>query len=138
MGISIKGLYADSPVYDMGYITFFALRRDIAYTISEEFGQHYSDMPKAGFIGFDEYDRRTEELIKKHHCKERFLSFLYQSDCNGKLSPYKCKALLDQINGMQSKKLYGYTAYPNCCLTIDKFRELLKECFDRKVYLVWY
>lgn len=137
MGISIKGLYADSPVYDIGYFAFFALRCDIAYTISEEFGQHYADMNMAVYIGIKEYDRRTEELVKKYHCKERLLSFLYQSDYAGKLSPYKCKAVLDQINGMQSKKLYGYTAYPDWCLTIDKFRELLKECFERKVYLVW-
>ena len=140
MGITIKGRFQGSPSYDMGYVSFFRLRRDIAYTVSEEFGQHYEKMSQAcaKLIDAHEYDLRTEQLIKKYHCKERFLSFLYQSDVGGKLSPYKCKALLKQISGMNTKTLYGYTAYPANCMTIDAFRALLKQCFDSRSYLEWY
>ena len=98
MGLTIKGKFKDSPSYDMGYITFFRLRRDIAYTVSEEFGKHYEQLSEAcaKLIDVADYNIETERLIKKYHCKERFLEFLYQSDCEGKLSPFMCKALLDQ------------------------------------------
>ena len=139
MGVTIRGRYSESPSYDMGYITFFKLRSDIAHTVSEEYGAHYDEMPKAcaKIIDVKAYDRRTECLIKKFHCKERFLSFLYQPDVEGKLSPFKCKALLNQIESMDSKRLYGYMAYPKDCMSIGQFRALLRECFDRKVYLEW-
>ena len=139
MGVTIRGRYPGSPSYDMGYTTFFNLRSDIAYTVSEEFGAHYAEMPKAcaKTIDVKAYDRRTERLIKKFHCKERFLSFLYQPDAEGKLSPYKCKALLDQIESMDGEWLYGYKAHPYDCMSIAQFRVLLRECFDRKVYLEW-
>ena len=140
MGLTIRGEYEGSPSYDMGYISFYRLRRDIACTVSEEFGKHYASMPDIYVkpVPVEEYDKQTIRLIKKYHCKERFLAFLYQSDTDGKLSPFMCKALYDQIESMESNALYGYAAYPGYCLTIDKFRKLLKECFDRRVYLVWY
>ena len=139
MGVTIKGKYAGSPSYDMGYGSFFRLRRDIAYTVSQEYGQHYEKLPMvcAGAIDVDNYNSETERLVKKYRCKERFLEFLYQPDVDGKLSPFKCKALLDQIESLESNALYGYAVTPQYCLTIPKFRELLKECFDRRVYLVW-
>lgn len=140
MGLTIRGRFDGSPSYDMGYVSFFQLRKDIAYSVSEEYGKHYEELSKAcaKLIDVDAYNARTEWLIKKYHCKERFLSFLYQSDCSGKLSPFKCKALLDQIADVKGKALYGYTAYPENCLTMDKFKELLRECFNRRKYLEWY
>lgn len=140
VGITITGKYEGAPSYDMGASSFFRLRRDIAYTVSEEYGKHYERMPEAcaKLLDVGIYDLRTERLIKKYHCKERMLDFLYQSDVDGKLSPFKCKALYDQIVNMESKTLYGYAAYPQDCMTIDNFKDLLKECYDRRVYLVWY
>lgn len=140
MGLTIRGKYEGSPSYDMGYVSFYRLRTDIAYSVSEEYGKHYEEMPKAcaKLIDVACYDLRTERLIKKYHCKERFLSFLYQPDVSGKLSPYKCKALLDQIGNIRNDALYGYTAYPECCMSMGKFKDLLQECFKRKVYLEWY
>lgn len=140
MGLTIRGKYDGSPSYDMGAISFFRLRRDIAYTISDEYGAHYEKMPEAcaKLIDVNDYNAQTERLIKKYHCKERMLDFLYQSDTSGKLSPLKCKALHDQIAELHNDTLYGYMAYPKDCMTIDKFKEILKECYDRRTYLVWY
>ena len=140
MGLTIKGKFDGSPSYDMGYLSFYWLRRDIAYTVSEEYGQHYEKLPEACAKLIDQaiYDLRTERLIKKYHLKERFLSFLYQPDLEGKLSPFMCKALFDQIKSLESDTLYGYTSRPEHCMTMGKFKEILQQCFDRKVYLVWY
>lgn len=138
MGLTIKGKYPDSPSYDMGAASFFRLRRDIAYTISKEFGQHYAQIPYLHGMDSDEHDRRTAQLIKKYHCSPRLIDFLYQSDIEGRLSPFKCQALLKQINDLHNTSLYGYTAYPEHCMTIEKFKELLHECFTRRTYLIWY
>jgi len=123
----------------MGYVTFNALRMDLAYVVSNEFGLHYGEMPKAcaGLINVDLYNARTEALIKKYKLKERFLSFFFQDDIQGQLSPFKCKALLDGINDLKSNQLYGYKAYPEECMSLDDFKALLEECFARKKYLFW-
>lgn len=140
MGLTITGKYKGSPYYCMGYMSFYRLRRDIAYTVSEEFGKHYEQIPEAcsKLIDVAAYDLQTERLIRKYHCKKSLVSFLYQPDSDGKLSPYMCKVLYDQIESMESNALYGYGAYPERCLTINKFRDLLKECSEKGVYLVWY
>lgn len=138
MGLTLRGRFEGSPSYDMGAASFFRLRRDIAYTVSREYGEHYEQMPMA-CAGYrvDEYNQRTEELIRKYRCKERFLDFLYQSDIAGKLSPFKCKAVLDQLGEYDNNSLYGYAAWPEYCMTIKKFKELLRECFVRRKYLIW-
>lgn len=140
MGLTITGKYKGSPSYDMGYISFYRLRRDIACTVSEEFGKHYASMPDIYVkpVPVEEYDKQTIRLIRKYHCKKSLVSFLYQPDADGKLSPYMCKVLYDQIESMESNAMYGYGAYPERCLTINKFRDLLKECSEKGVYLVWY
>lgn len=145
MGLTITARYEGSPAYSMGYASFYRLRRDIAYLISTEFGKHYADLPHAGNMRDPSaYDLRTTQLIKKYHCKSRILDFLYQSDCEGKLSPAKCKAVLHLIESNNTEgndintALYGYAAYPEYCMKISDFVKLLKECSERKAYLVWY
>lgn len=140
VGLTLTSTYVMAPYYKMGAFSFFRLRRDIAYCISDEFGKHYEKMPEAcaKIIDVNEYNARTVQLIKKYHCKERMIDFLYQSDVKGRLSPFKCKALYDQIVNMQNNNLYGYQAYPKECMTIEGFKELLEKCYRYRVYMVWY
>lgn len=139
MGLTLTGKFKNAPSYDMGAGSFYRLRCDIAYTVSKEYGDHYKGILYAcAGHNVDEYDRKTEILIRKYRLKERFLDFLYQSDICGKLSPFKCKALLDQIEDLENDLLYGYAAYPDRCMTIRDFKNLLRECFNRKVYMIWY
>lgn len=138
MGIILRGDFKDTPEYRMGYLTLLVLREDIAACVSKEFGDHYADMPMAViYHRTDKYNKKTEELIRKYKPKERFLAFLYASDIKGKLSPYKCKALLDGIRDLKNDRLYGYTAYPKECMKIEDFKALLNECWERKKYLIW-
>lgn len=141
MGLTIRGDFKDSPSYDMGAASFYRLRKDIAYSISQEYGEHYEKLAQLNWYddyNIDEYNRITDELVAKYGMKNRMLDFLYQSDVTGKLSPYKCKALLDQINSLQNDSLYGYAARPEYCMTMEKFKELLTQCFLHKKYLIWY
>lgn len=133
MGLSLTAEYKDAPDYSMGYGSFFCLRRDIAYTISKEFGDAYADIVW-GSLHPEEYDRRITALLKKYHVKKRLEDFLFASDCNAKMSPMKCKAIYEQIKGVQSTTKYGY-AYSK--MSMDQFRELLRQCFERKCYMYW-
>lgn len=139
MGISLYVKdHEDILCVYMGYESFKRLREFCATSASPEFGEHYGSMMYA-FIYHDTsaYDRKTEALIKKYNLKERYLDFLYQSDCDGKLSPAKCKALYDVIKDSQTDELFGYSARPNDCMSLDDFKTALKFCFENKVYLQW-
>ena len=148
MGLTITANYKGAPEWDMGYSSFFRLRRDIAYMVSKEFGDHYVDIisPIYRFSEkrLEEYEKTTEWLIKKYRLKKRFLDFLYASDTGYKLSPMKCKAVLNQItqsrnaDNAKSGSLYGYAARPGSCMKMNDFVYLLETCSAAKKYLVWY
>lgn len=141
MGICIRGDYEGSPQWDMGYSSFYQLRRDVAYFVSDEFGAHYADIIYSANCP-EEYDSETERLIKKYKIPARLLDFLYLPDAEARLSPLKCKAVYDCITYSkpredQLKKLYGYRARPNDCMKLVDFLDLLLECYNRRKYLVW-
>ena len=85
MGLTITADYKDAPAWDMGYSSFFRLRKDIAYMVSQEFGDHYADIISSRYRfdkkACEEYDKTTDYLIKKYRLKKRFLDFLYAPDC---------------------------------------------------------
>ena len=141
MGITIRGDWENAPEWDMGYASFFRLRRDVAYYISKEFGDHYADLVHLNHFNDDgSYDRNTLFLMKKYHCKQRYIEFLYAPDSGYRLSPFKCKSVYDLITSGEykgSKALYGYTAYPERCMDLQGFVDLLLECFNRRKALVW-
>ncbi len=148
MGLTITADYKGAPEWDMGYSSFFRLRRDIAYTVSKEFGDHYADITSSLYMFNEEacekYDRNTDYLIKKYRLRKRFVDFLYSPDCGYRLSPMKCKAVLEQIaygRGTEdtgSDTLYGYMARPDSCMKMSDFIDLLATCSSRKKYLIWY
>lgn len=137
MGLTLTAKYKDAPEWDMGYGSFFRLRRDVAYTISKEFGEHYADITWGSFHQ-EEYDEITNILLRKYHVSNRLIFFLYSPDCEARISPLRCKAVYDQIEGTKNNFLYGYTARPNACMTWEDFKCMLKECYERKTYMYWY
>lgn len=149
MGITVRGDWKCSPEWDMGYAAFFRLRSDIAHAISREFGEHYAKMIHlTPFKDTKDYDDRTEELIRKYicnkcnkcnKCKKYCLEFLYSPDTGYRLTPARCKAILGLIKTKKEKNvLYGYQAYPERCMRMTDFKNLLSECCKRKKALIWY
>ena len=148
MGLTITANYKDAPEWDMGYASFFMLRRDIAYTVSKEFGDHYADITSSIYMfdkkACEEYDKITDYLIKKYRLKKRFVDFLYAPDSGYRLSPMKCKAVLHQIAygdnsaDAENESLYGYTGRPDSCMKMTDFIDLLTTCSATKKYLIWY
>ena len=94
--------------------------------------------------GYEEYDRITDYLIKKYRLRKRFVDFLYSPDSGYRLSPMKCKAVLEQIaygqetEDARNDALYGYMARPDSCMKMSDFIDLLATCISRKKYLIWY
>lgn len=126
----------------MGYATFYRLRRDAAYAYGKEYGDHYAKII-GHQIGSDRaateaYNRETERLIRKYKIPERFLVFLYQSDVDGHLSPFQCKAVCEATKNLDQDKTYGYAGWDSKHqMTMGKFRELLNTCYEKRKYLVW-
>ena len=138
MGLTLTAQYNGAPSWDMGYITFGVLRMDIADEINKEYGEHYREMYSCPRSDWTEYNKKTANLEKKHKLGTRTTDFLWIPDSDGKLSPFKCKALLDAIQGMENNKHYGYVGFGlEHCMTIEDFKNLLKECFDRRCYMIW-
>lgn len=142
MGITITAKYKGAPEYDMGYGQFFCLRRDIAYLVSTEFGDLYSKLPSM-YTATPEVQRAFDEgmriLLEKYKVRKRLIPFLFKSDCGGYISPAQCKTVLMYLESplIEPEKEYGYVAPFRKRMTIYQFKELLIECYKRKVNLIW-
>ena len=115
MGVTLRSKY--SLDYDMEYITFYRLKRDIAYYVYNVAQKDIYEVPQKGTI-----------------------SFLEQSDCEGKLTQKECKDFLQDIKNMEDKGVYyGYIGRgTEGCLTITKLKELLQNCISHRCNLRWH
>lgn len=67
------------------------------------------------------------------------ISFLWQSDCEGKLNHKECRMFLKDIRNLKDNgTYYGYTARgTEACLTITKLKQLLSNCIIYRRSLRW-
>lgn len=127
MGLTINNKH--SKDYDMGYITFYRLRKDIEYylyNIAQKDIEYYV----YNIVQKDIYEMPQQGTI----------SFLKQSDCKGKLTPKECKEFLQDIKNMEDKGVYyGYVGRgAEYCLTITKLKVLLQSCVSHRCNLRWF
>lgn len=145
MGVTVKCEKTGSSC-DLGYVGFGRFREKVARLLNENFGAHYAKLstPEMMFAFdsnereqiFDEFDREAERLIKKHKISKRAVDFLWQSDCEGKISPSACKTIYAAIKGYDDNICYGYAGRKDCAMFSD-LKSLFKECCDNNSYLVW-
>lgn len=112
MGVTLKNRF--SKEYNIPYSKFAKLRDDIDVFLITN---HDPDSPR-----------------------EETLSFLEKIDCDGKISYRECKQILKDIQDMPDEgRVYGYVGRgENTCLTITKFKELLKDCVSHRCNLSWH
>ena len=65
------------------------------------------------------------------------LDFLFASDAGGKVSAKGCKRLYKIIKDYDDDILYGYIGRKDCAMFKD-FKDIVKECAERRIILSWY
>lgn len=144
MGVTIRCKKTGSSI-DMGYGGFNRLRDKVAELHSKEFGKHYQllSSPHVMFLQgearkvyFEEYDRKTAEMIQNKHLNIKVADFCLQPDCDGGIRYGACKVIYEAVKDYDDDLLYGYAGRPDCAKFSD-FKELLKECYEAKSDLVW-
>lgn len=139
MGVSIT---CTNPKYsfDMGYIGFFNLRKNVALSLDKEFGELYSTLSKMS----EEHDfwAKASQLIKSKHLEDEYedvLMFLFLPDCDGHIGYKTCGKIANLLeNNYDSlyNKVFRYAAQ-----THDDYREFilfLKDCYSHRKNMIWY
>lgn len=136
MGITI-GCKKSGTSYDLGCGSFLNLRTKIAELCSKEFGEHYE---KLSYLHsdkeFEEFDKKTMELIDKKAVSIKVVDFCLQPDCKGKIRYGACKEIYKHIKDYDDNICYGYAGRPDCMMFKD-FIALVKECYEKKADLIW-
>lgn len=132
--------------YDMGYGGFGNFREKVAELYNSIYYQHYKKLstPEMMFCFdgkkrkrmFEEYDRKTEELILKHDFDVDIIDFLLQPDCNGDISAETCKKLYDVIKDYDDDICYGYVGRTDCTM-FRHLKSLFLECYENDSQLIW-
>lgn len=128
--------------YDLGYTGFMLLRKKIANLCNEEFGQHYDTITNAPWsepdrdMFFQEFDKRTMQLIAEKKISCKIVDFCLQSDTDGCIHYGACKLIYKHVKDYDDNVRYGYSGQPDCFMFSD-FKSLLKECIENKCDLVW-
>lgn len=113
----------------MGYLGFYQLRLLVAKKYNDELGQHYGALlQQRNCIEWEEYNKRTDEFVKKNNLDERIIDFLYQSDCNGKVDYITCKRIYELIKDEDFIVHKGIA---------EKLKTLLQECIKHRWTLQW-
>lgn len=136
MGVSIS---AKNSKYDfnMGYIGFFWLRKNIATALDKNFGDNYKNLISCHTQeDFKEHDRIANMIIEKNELDEDIVEFLYAPDTNGKISYKVCKKIYDLIKDIDfGNEHFRYGAYAHN--DYEEFKEFLKECYAHHRNMYW-
>lgn len=119
---------------------FLRLRRAVSDQAGEPWSNHYRTLTDGSRnkddAWFQDFDRKTIEMIEKKAISIKVVDFLLQSDIKGAIRYGACKQILKIISDYDDNFNYGYAALPNQPRFKD-FKALLQECVDLKSDLVW-
>lgn len=145
MGITIYCKKTGEGI-DLGYSGFDRLRCKVAELVGGEFAKHYLLLSQTEIMFmmgtekrvrfYDEYNKKTAEIVEKEKVPVRIAIFLYQSDCKGKIGHGTCKQILNVIGDYDDDVIYGYRGRTDCVKFAD-FVSLLKSCVENKSDMVW-
>lgn len=132
MGVHV---FANNSPYslDMAYSAFSRLRDRIATLLDEEFGSNYSRLCYSK-EDYENYDKVANRLISEKNLDEDIVDFLYQSDCDGKISYKTCKKILDLV--ADTEFVTCYMGFYDASRAHD-FQKLLQDCYSHRRSLRW-
>ena len=138
MGISIGNKNRE---IDMGYGGFYNLRKNIAGIYSSEFKRLYEEwVSPCSKMTDEEGNKQLITLYENDILTDEddvVLDFLFASDAGGKVSAKGCKRLYKIIKDYDDDILYGYIGRKDCAMFKD-FKDIVKECAERRIILSWY
>lgn len=130
----------------LGYFGFQRLRSKVAELLDEEFGNRYKDIPDVQRQAYqsdnsekvwEAYNNQLNEIIDRKHLNDNVLDFLFQADCNGKLSYKACRSLYSIIKDYDDDVIYGYSGQKNPVKFAD-FKAIVEDCCKHRRQLIWY
>lgn len=134
MGVS---LYNKDYCMDMGYGTFFLLKKQIASLYDSKFGDFYADWIMRKGVSDDDMNNKVQDLYDEgifNNADDDTLDFIFLPDCKGKLSYKSCRRLLKIIGDYTDNYMYGYLHANH---SFDYFKEMLNDCVKRRRTLYW-
>lgn len=137
MGITITATNSKYE-FDMGYFSFFRLRKEIALAMNEEFGSNYADLahcytPKE----FAANDKAANWIIQKNHL-DRYadvLDFLYMPDSGGEVGYKTCGDILSLIRDRKCSADFRYALMRHN--DWEEFKEFLQDCYSHHKKMRW-
>ena len=130
----------------LGHFGFQRLRSKVAELLDEEFGNRYKDIPDIQRQAYQSdssekvwevYNNQLNEIIDRNHLDDNVLEFLFQPDCNGKLSYKVCRSLYNVIKDYDDDIIYGYSGQKNPAKFAD-FKAIVEDCYKHRRQLIWY
>ena len=98
-------------VFDMGYVGFFRLRKEIALALDEEFGRNYAELVHCHTEeNHTANDKAANRIIKEKHLDHYtdVLDFLYMSDSEGEVDYKTCGNILRLIRDRKGGTSFRY------------------------------
>ena len=141
MGLTIRSKIKNCNIeLDGGYGMLLTIREEVAKLYDKEFGEHYETLSKC-FLKehFDEFNKKANEILRDDRFKdedEDIVDFLFQSDCDGKISYKTCKKVYDILQESTNNCCLRYTAYSKN--DWEDLKELLLQCYKHRANLYWY
>lgn len=145
MGVTIQCTKTYKSI-DMGYGGFNSLRNKVAELAGEPFASHYQKLFEPEYMFcfdsedrkrlFDEYNAKTERMVKAGEASIKIVDFCLQSDCGGCITHKQCRKILEVIGDYDDNICYGYVGRRDCAMFKD-FKEILKDCVKHKCDMVW-
>lgn len=131
MGVSIGNKYHS---IDGGYGMMFLIRKTIAQSFDNELGNYYGDIT-------NHYKDDFIDNVNKILADDRFteangdiIDFLFMSDCEGKINYKTSKKILDLVKDVPNFRI-GYVINNK---SFDDFKDILQECYSKRMNLTWY
>ena len=138
--IRVKSRNAHVRPIDMGGGGFMRLRNRVAKLYGDPWASHYETLTSSSHIGdedfYDDFDRKTEVLLKEKKVSPKIVDFCLQSDIRGRVRYGACKEILQTIGDYDDNICYGYAGRPDCAMFRD-FKAILEDCVLLKCDMVW-
>lgn len=142
MGVTISCTKTGRTI-DMGSGGFLRLRSKISELVGEPWTSHYKALVEERICDekerekfYEDFDKKTEELLNKKCVSVKIVDFCLQSDCEGSIRYGACKELLKVIGSYDDNICYGYVGRKDCAMFRD-FKRILEDCAEHKCNMTW-